>query len=97
MQNRSQSQAGRRLLLALRSKPEVRVRSIDGVADAVQEVEGLKKVAGALRCCGLVQVDEENRVFGMHQLLQQGATDWKMTLVRGMEIGWRASCLNALL
>jgi hypothetical protein len=73
MQNRSQSQAGRRLLLALRSKPEVRVRRIDGVADAV--VEGLKKVAGALRCCGLVQVDEKNRVFGMHQLLQQGATD----------------------
>ena len=49
----------------------VRVVRAHGVAAAVQEVEGMKRVAGALRCSGLVQVDEGQRTFGMHQLLQQ--------------------------
>ena len=49
----------------------VRARRVDGVAGAVQEVEGLKRVAAVLRGSGLVQVDEGGRTFGMHQLLQQ--------------------------
>ena len=61
----------------------VRVLRAHGVAAAVQEVEGLKRVAGALRCSGLVQVDEGQRTFGMHQLLQQAV---------GRKLGWRGQC-----
>jgi tetratricopeptide (TPR) repeat protein len=61
----------------------VRVRGADGVAAAVQEVEGLKRVAAVLRSSGLVQVDEEQRTFGMHQLLQQAV---------GRELGWGQLC-----
>jgi hypothetical protein len=53
------------------------------VAGAVQEVEGLKRVAAVLRGSGLVQVDEGRRTFGMHQLLQQAV---------GRELGWRGQC-----
>ena len=61
----------------------VRARRVDGVAGAVQEVEGLKRVAAVLRGSGLVQVDEGKRTFGMHQLLQQAV---------GRELGWRGQC-----
>ena len=61
----------------------VRVVRAHGVAAAVQEVEGLKRVARALRCSGLVQVDEGQRTFGMHQLLQQAV---------GRELGWGQQC-----
>ena len=61
----------------------VRVVRAHGVAAAVQDVEGLKRVAGALRCTGLVQVDEGQRTFGMHQLLQQAV---------GSELGWQQQC-----
>jgi hypothetical protein len=61
----------------------VRARRVDGVADAVQEVEGLKRVASVLRSSGLVQVDEGRRTFGTHQLLQQAV---------GSELGWREQC-----
>jgi hypothetical protein len=68
----------------------LRVRRVEGLAAALQEVEGLKNVAGALRSSGLVQVDEANRVFGMHQLLQQAV---------GKELGWQRHCnlMQALL
>jgi tetratricopeptide (TPR) repeat protein len=57
---------------------------------ALLEVEGLKTVAGILRSSGLVQVDEEKRTFGMHQLLQQAV---------GTELGWQLQCerMQALL
>jgi hypothetical protein len=61
----------------------VRERRVDGVAGAVQEVEGLKRVAAVLRGSGLVQVDEGGRTSGMHQLLQQAV---------GRELGWRGQC-----
>ena len=61
----------------------VRVLRAHGIAVTVQEVEGLKRVAGALRCSGLVQVDEGQRTFGMHQLLQQAV---------GSELGWQQQC-----
>ncbi len=61
----------------------VRVRGVEGLAACVQEVEGLKRVAAALRDSGLVQVDEGQRMFGMHQLLQQAV---------GMELGWLEQC-----
>ena len=61
----------------------VRVRGVEGVAPCVQEVEGLKRVAAVLRCSGLVQVDEGQRMFGMHQLLQQAV---------GRELGWDKPC-----
>jgi tetratricopeptide (TPR) repeat protein len=63
----------------------VRMRSVDGVAAAVLEVEGLKRVAAALRSSGLVQVDEQRRTFGMHQLLQQAV---------GRELGWGQQCMR---
>jgi tetratricopeptide (TPR) repeat protein len=61
----------------------VRARRVEGVADGVQEVEGMKRVAAVLRGSGLVQVDEGNRTFGMHQLLQQAV---------GMQLGWQEQC-----
>ena len=61
----------------------VRAQRVDGVAGAVQEVEGLKRVAAVLRGSGLVQVDEGSRTFSMHQLLQQAV---------GRELGWRGQC-----
>jgi len=64
----------------------VRVVRAHGVAAAVQEVEGLKRVAGALWCSGLVQVDEGQRTFGMHQLLQQAV---------GRELVWRRQLLHS--
>ena len=48
----------------------VRVRRVEGVADAVQTFSDLKIVARSLHSSGLVQVDEKYRMFGMHQLLQ---------------------------
>jgi hypothetical protein len=62
---------------------QVQVRQVDGVANAVQEVEGLKRVAAVLRGSGLVQVDEVRRTFGMHKLLQQAV---------GIVLGWRVQC-----
>ena len=61
----------------------VRVRGVEGVAPAVVEAEGLKRVAAVLRRSGLVQVEEGQRVFGMHQLLQQAV---------GRELGWDEPC-----
>jgi tetratricopeptide (TPR) repeat protein len=61
----------------------VRARRVDCVAGAVQEVEGLKRVAAVLRGSGLVQVDEGGRTLGMHQLLQQAV---------GSLLGWRGQC-----
>jgi hypothetical protein len=61
----------------------VRVLRAHGVAAAVQEVERLKRAAGALLCSGLVQVDEGQRTFRMHQLLQKAV---------GKELGWRGQC-----
>jgi tetratricopeptide (TPR) repeat protein len=61
----------------------MRVLGAHGVAAAVQEVEGLKRLAGVLRCSGLVQVDEGKRTFCMHQLLQQAV---------GRELGWQEQC-----
>jgi tetratricopeptide (TPR) repeat protein len=61
----------------------VRVRGVEDVAAAVLEAEGLKRVAVALRRSGLVQVEEGQRVFGMHQLLQQAV---------GRELGWDEPC-----
>ncbi len=58
----------------------VRARRVEGVADGVQELEGLKRVAAVLRSSGLVQVDEGKRTFGMHQLLQQAV---------GRQLGWQ--------
>jgi hypothetical protein len=51
------------------------------VAGAVQEVEGLKRVAAVLRCSGLVQVDEGRRTFDMHLLLQQELALLKQVLL----------------
>ena len=61
----------------------VRVRGVEGVAPAVVEAQGLKRVAAALGRSGLVQVEEGQRVFGMHQLLQQAV---------GRELGWGEPC-----
>ncbi len=61
----------------------VRVRGVEDVAAAVLEAEGLKRVAAALRRSGLVQVDEGQRMFGMHRLLQ---------LAVGRELGWGEPC-----
>ena len=61
----------------------VRARRVEGVADGVQEVEGVKRVAAVLRSSGLVQVDEGKRTFGMHQLLQQAV---------GRQLGWQEQC-----
>jgi tetratricopeptide (TPR) repeat protein len=59
------------------------VRGVEGVAPAVVEAEGLKRVAAVLRRSGLVQVDEGRRMFGLHQLLQQAV---------GIQLGWRGQC-----
>ena len=61
----------------------VRVRGVEGVAPAVVEAEGLRRLAAVLRRSGLVQVEEGQRVFGMHQLLQQAV---------GRELGWDEPC-----
>ncbi len=61
----------------------VRMRRVDGIADAVQQVKGLKRIAAVLRTSGLVHVDQDKRTFDMHQLLQQAV---------GKELGWRAQC-----
>ena len=61
----------------------VRVRGVEDVAPAVVEAQGLKRVAAALGRSGLVQVEEGQRVFGMHQLLQQAV---------GRELGWGEPC-----
>lgn len=68
----------------------VRVRRVEGVADAVQTFSDLEIVARSLHSSGLVQVDEKYRMFGMHQLLQHAV---------GNELGWQQSCerMKALL
>ncbi len=68
----------------------VRVRHIEELADELQEVDGLKSVAKLLNSCGLLVIDEKNRMFGMHKLLQQAV---------GMELGWQTQCkrMQALL
>ncbi len=68
----------------------VRSRGVEGLVNAVQEVDGLKRIAESLQSSGLVQVDKMNRTFCMHQLMQQAV---------GSELGWHLNCqrMQALL
>lgn len=59
---------------------DLRICSDDCLAAALQNVAGLKKVAGEIMSCGLVHVDENNRAFGMHQLVQRAV---------GTELVWQ--------
>jgi hypothetical protein len=72
------------------SAEDVRVLPADFVAPALQDIERLQKIAEVLRSSGLVQVNEGNRTFGMHQLLQQAV---------GRELEWKPQCdmMKALL
>ncbi len=67
----------------------VRLRRID-IASSLQDAEGLKQVAAALRSCPLLVVDEQNRTFSMPPLLQTAV---------GIVLGWQQQCarMKALL
>jgi hypothetical protein len=59
---------------------EVRLQRVEGLSVDIQEFHTLRKIARVLHSSGLVHVDEEGRLFNMHQLLQQAV---------GRELGWK--------
>ncbi len=61
------------------------MRHVEGMAVALQDIEGLEQVARELKSSGLVHVDEGKRMFGMHQLLQQAVQD-------AMDLDWESQC-----
>jgi hypothetical protein len=63
---------------------DLRMRQVEGLAVTIQEIEGLKEIAAVLKRSGLgLQVDDTNRTFGMHQLLQRAV---------GFEMGYEMPC-----
>jgi hypothetical protein len=62
---------------------DVRVLPAEGLVFELQKEGQLREVAQILESTGLVLVDETNRTFGMHQLIQ---------LAVGEVLGWQEQC-----